>query len=75
MSDSLSVWTIYDRPLDHPRGFVVRLWLITRSGPAPTRIVLIDLPTLAIARSHIPPGLVRLPRMIYDDPKIVETWV
>ena len=67
------VWVIYDHPLDHPNGYVVRPWSCfegeIRGGHATT------VSTLEEARKLIPEGLVRLPRLYGEDPCIAETWL
>lgn len=70
----MKLWTIYERPLDYPEGYVLREWMILRGanlapGPA-TRHA-----TLAQARDAMPPGLFRLPRKETDGPHILETWI
>ena len=69
----LSIWTVYERPLDHPEQFVARRWVATPQ-PVPTDEVLFahDLDDL---RQKMPSGLVRMPRQPGDDPVIVETWI
>lgn len=77
MSDSTSwpfaVYTIYERPLDYPSGYVVRSWLI-RPGEAVAGDAQY-LETLSEARSSVPEGLWCLDRSFHDDPVIVETWM
>ncbi len=72
----LSMWTIYERPRDHPDGYVARKWDIVpgTSEPVPTMIAF-GAPTLEAVRSLLPAGLTRLPRSGGDDPAIVETWL
>lgn len=69
----LSLWTVYQRPPDHPDKYVARRWVI-RPAPAPTDEALMadDLNSL---RQMLPPGLVCLARNPGDDPFIVETWI
>jgi len=33
---TLTMWTIYDHPLDFPHGFVAREWLVDRGRENPT---------------------------------------
>ena len=68
------MWTIYDRPTDHPTGFVVRRFTVTSEhgampGEAYTAASLED------ARASLPPDLTRLARWPEDEPQIVETWL
>lgn len=73
MANQLSIWTVYERPLDHPGQFVARRWVATPQ-PSPTDDVLFadDLDSL---RKMMPPGLVHMPRRPGDDPVIAETWI
>lgn len=74
MTETLSTFTIYDKPRDQPKHFVVRQWLIEGGGePRPGEARLAA--TLEEARGSIPFGLVRLERNSNDDPCIVETWI
>jgi hypothetical protein len=70
-------YTIYRRPRDYPRYFVVRASWITRGGPlASPACELYD--TLDAARAALSvahPGAVVLERDPCDDPVIVETWL
>lgn len=76
----LATYTIYERPKDFPRSFVVRRWTM-RSGvadPTPDLEPLIIAPTLDTARAALElrvPGLFCLTREEGDDPVIVETWI
>lgn len=71
--NQLSIWTVYERPLDHPEKFVARRWIATQQ-PSPTDDVLFadDLDSL---RKMMPSGLVKMQRQQGDDPVIVETWI
>lgn len=68
----LLVWTIYEKPSDHPAFFVARPHSSRRG--APVAFVLLA-PTLDGVRELLPPGLTRLPRDPTDDPVIVESWI
>lgn len=73
MKSQLSIWTVYERPLDHPQKFVARRW-VSFLAPAPTSdVILAD--DLGALRKKLPAGLVRMPRQPGDDPVIVETWI
>jgi hypothetical protein len=69
----LAVFTIYDHPLDHPDGFLVRRWVVTNGEPLPREWR--KAATLEEARTLLPPGLHCLGRNPDDDPKIVESWI
>lgn len=68
--NELSIWVIYDNPLDVPGKFVARKWLNNR----PTETIYIA-DTLEEIRKHIPEGLVNIERFPDDDPKITEVWI
>lgn len=69
------MFVIYDRPLDAPRGFVVRSWVVAGAIVAPGKLVGADLATLDDARKLVPSGRINIGRTSDDDPKIVEVWV
>lgn len=75
-AQTLSIWTIYDHPLDYPHGFIARRWSITGKGAEATNDV-VTADTLVEVRRLLPAphGLFRLPRQDGDDPKIVESWI
>jgi len=73
-SEALSIWTVYDHPLDRPDDFVARRFEILRMHVTATNDVL-TAPTLEQLRDKLPPGLTLLPREALDDAKIVESWV
>ena len=70
----LPMWTVYDRPADHPDGFIARRFEVGRQGPAATGDTLtgeLD----EIRRVFWSVGLMKLSRQDGDQPQIVETWV
>lgn len=69
----LTMFTIYERPKDYPRHFVVRKWTSTAGEPSPGECQLAD--SLDEARKLVPWQCIRLDRMAADDPFIVETWI
>lgn len=72
-ADRMSVWAIYDNPLDHPERFVVREWSVEGSVVTPSNEVsLFD--TLEDARASLPAGLALSP-VPEPDPAIVEVWL
>jgi len=80
MSDSVSMWVIYDHPKDYPKNFVARRWVVAGTGvgkPCPTQDEkLAD--TLHELRESLRsqhPGLTVIPRDQGDDPVIVESWI
>jgi hypothetical protein len=67
---ALSLWTIYEKPLDHPDGFLARRFEMD----APTEDTVVgDLEQIREIFTRA--GLYRLGRMVDDEPQIVETWV
>jgi hypothetical protein len=67
------LYTIYDKPEDYPRHFVVRSWNADKTGVEAGPCQLAD--TLEGARALVPVGMVNLGRVEGDDAKIVETWI
>lgn len=67
---SLSLWTVYRHPIDHPGLFVARRFVLAR----PTRECVTG-KTLDEVRDKLPPGLVMLARSPGDEPHIMETWL
>ncbi len=72
--EDLSMWTIYEKPLDYPDHFVVRKHIVRGGETFPTHTVVIT-ETLEAARKAVPPGLHNLGRQPEDEAQIVETWV
>jgi hypothetical protein len=72
----LTLWTIYDHPLDFPGSFVVRKWhvLPRNKEPMPDGFPTLH-DSLEAARESLPPGLTRLPPSEGDALAIVETWI
>jgi hypothetical protein len=66
----LSMWTIYERPKDHPEGYVARRF----ESIMPTNDLLVgELEGLRDTFSRA--GMVCLARSADDEPQIVETWL
>ena len=72
--DTLSIWTVYERPADHPEGVIARRFEVYASGPLPTPDVITG-DTLAAVRAQLPPGLHRMVRDASDPPSVVESWL
>ena len=70
----LPLWTVYEKPLDHPQGFVARRFESGKGFHGPTMdTVTGELEDIrAIFRLA---GLIKLDRDVEDEPQIVETWV
>lgn len=68
---TLSVFVIYENPLDHPGKLVVRRWL----GEVPDPIPLAVTDSLSLARNVLPFGCYPIGRYPGDDPAIKEVWI
>lgn len=74
MVGAVELWSVYDRPADHPRHCAVRKVLVEDDGLCPDDWHLFS--SLQEARSALARrGLIRVPRGERDDPALVETWV
>ncbi|MBW2672372.1 MAG: hypothetical protein JRD89_03000 [Deltaproteobacteria bacterium] len=73
--DSLSVFAIYEHPLDYPRHFVVRRWLTQGDGKLYADVVPRLAESLNEARELIPSERVCVGRDPTDDPTLCETWL
>jgi hypothetical protein len=70
----MAMWTIYDRPSDHPYSYVACHWGVTSGDIATQHQIFSD--NLQWLRAHMMGlGLVRLLRHDEDDPSIVESWL
>jgi hypothetical protein len=75
-TDRLTIYTIYDNPLDYPGYFVVRKWKIVGYVATPIRDGILGISkTLEGARKLLPEGCALLPRDESDEPQIVESWL
>lgn len=71
----LTMFVIYERPLDAPEHFVVRRWIVA-GGKIYADCAGVRTETLEEARAIVPAHHpTRLPRSAEDDAKIVEVWV
>jgi hypothetical protein len=71
---ALSLWTIYEKPLDCPDGFLARRFESNKDGDGPTLDTVVgDLEHIRLIFTRA--GLFRLSREPDDEPQIVETWV
>jgi hypothetical protein len=66
----LSMWTIYERPTDHPDGYIARRF----ESIMPTDDTLTG-ELGALREIFMEAGLFKLPRSAEDEPQIVETWL
>jgi len=73
--DALSIWTIYDHPLDFPNEYVARRFTVGANGSGPTDDILTST-SLDLLRTELAGrGLTVIDRLPGDDPKIVEVWL
>src|SRR5580698_1109810 len=70
----LPMWTIYEKPLDHPEGYIARRFESGKGVHGPTMDT-IEGELEAIRDIFQRAGLFKLPRDDGDEPQIVETWV
>ena len=75
----MTMWTIYDHPLDFPDKFVARRWDIVRAGNKTEPVARAEHVTAdtldELRRDMMRRGLVCLTRSDGDEPQIVETWL
>jgi len=69
------LWTIYQRPKDYPKGYVVRRHYAMADGSVKydTKAWVAD--TLEEIRAGLPPGLRNIGRHDSDNPAILEVWI
>jgi hypothetical protein len=70
----LSMWTVYDKPKDHPTEFIVRRFDCSALGPVATLDAWTGSLEL-IRETLLQAGLIRLERHPDDEAQIVETWL
>lgn len=73
--DSVTLWVVYRRPLDHPNDYVLRPQFAIRDGSVRISTQVWHSPTLDGIRAALPPGVTPLGRQPHDDPTIVEVWI
>jgi len=75
MADAtLTMWTVYDHPTDHPDSFVARRWTIVPGGARPEQVTIVARALAPIRAWLDATGFHRMPAMPGDDPVILETW-
>ena len=72
--ETLTMWTVYDRPTDHPDSFVARRWSIEAAGPKAEPLTLVASAIAPIRAVLDRGGFTRMPALPGDDPVILETW-
>jgi hypothetical protein len=70
----LSLWSIYDRPSDHPDGYIARRFEVGGGKTAATGDT-INGKLEDIRQAFWKAGLMKLSRRQGDDARIVESWV
>jgi hypothetical protein len=70
---ALTIWTIYERPADHPGGFIARRFEVERKVTPTADVLKGDL--IALRKIFHDAGLMKLTRDSRDQPQVVETWV
>ena len=70
----LTIWTIYDRPIDHPDGFIARRFEVGRGNTVATPEILTG-KLEDIRQAFWRAGLMKRSRRDGDEPNIVESWV
>ena len=71
---SITIWTIYQHPADHPTKWVLRACTITNGVPVPAAEV-VTADSLEEIRAHVPEGCVLLARDPADAPVVFESCV
>ena len=74
-TETLSVWTIFDRPLDYPHGFIARKFNVKKGAVSPTKEIILGNDLEVIRNKLASQGLVAIPRSPEDNQSVVETWI
>lgn len=75
MDDILSIWTVYDHPVDYPYFFIARRGEATSVGFKQTDEVIMSRDLEFLRKRLSARGLEPMARSKEDDPKIVEVWI
>lgn len=80
MTERLSMWTVYDHPLDYPDHFVARRFEVGQPTEGDNGVIrtndTIKSPYLQDVRTVLAEaGLACLPRSDGDEPQIIEVWL
>jgi hypothetical protein len=74
--DGLSIWVVYDHPLDHPDEYVARRHVALGERPTGPTSDVIRSRNLELVRDELERrGLCKLDRLPEDLPHIIETWL
>lgn len=72
----LTLYVIYDHPLDYPEHFVLRAQHVFSGGKIVSAgLALLDCELEPLRELCLRNGLACLPRSEDDDPQIVESWI
>jgi len=72
----LSLWVVYDHPIDYPDAYVARLHEVSGQGRQRVTHHVLTADNLTEIRAALAAfGLTRISRSVEDDPVIVETWL
>lgn len=74
MSETLSLWTVYEKPADFPNHYVARRFEVQGIQHSATNDHIVA-DSLGSLRNMLPQGLRCIPRFPQDDPHIVEVWI
>jgi hypothetical protein len=72
---ALPIWTVYDKPTDHPNGFIARLYEVGKGEVVVTNKMIAKPELTPIREVFLKAGLTKLKRAPGDEPRIVESWV
>ena len=71
----MTTWTIYKKPRDYPKGYVLRASFVMPRGEVWSDVVAWYAADAAPLRAMVPPGLARFMPGPTDDAVILETWL
>lgn len=71
----MSMWVVYDHPLDYPTVFVARRHEVTKEGSRPTDEAIASSNLDLLRDELVGRGLTPLLRNDGDDAKVVEVWL
>jgi hypothetical protein len=72
---ALTIWTIYDKPSDHPEGYIARRFEVSEGGRTLATRDTLTGKLDDIRQALWKAGLMKLSRKDGDEPQIVESWV
>lgn len=78
MTNVIEGWTVFDHPTDYPNECVARRWIARRDGSVEQTNDIFRSVSLNQLREVLQaeyPHLIPVPRMMRDDPTIVEVWL